>query len=44
MKILKFKPGPKVGEILKELFNQVAEKKLKNERKLLLKEIERLGN
>ncbi|MFA6080976.1 MAG: HD domain-containing protein [Patescibacteria group bacterium] len=33
MKILKIKPGPKVGEILKKLFDQVVEGKLKNEKK-----------
>ncbi len=37
MKLLKLKPGPKVGEILKNLFDQVVEKKLKNEREILLK-------
>jgi tRNA nucleotidyltransferase/poly(A) polymerase len=35
MKILKIKPGPKVGEILKKLFDQVVEGKLKNEKKIL---------
>ncbi len=39
MKLLKLKPGPKVGEILKKLFDQVVEGKLKNEREGLLKEI-----
>lgn len=35
MKILKIKPGPKVGEILKKLFDLVVEGKLKNEKKAL---------
>ncbi len=39
MKILKLKPGPKVGEILKKLFDQVVEEKLKNEKQALLKYI-----
>ena len=37
MQTLKIKPGPKVGEVLKNLFNQVVEKKIKNERTSLLK-------
>ena len=36
MKELNIKPGPKVGEILEELFNQVVEKKIPNEKKALL--------
>jgi len=39
MKILKLKPGPKIGEILKNIFNKVVEKKLKNEREALLQYI-----
>lgn len=39
MKILKIKPGVKVGQILKQLFDQVVEKKLANERETLLKKI-----
>lgn len=39
MKVLKIKPGPKVGEVLKKIFDQVANKKLKNERKTLLQYI-----
>ncbi|KKQ24617.1 MAG: tRNA adenylyl-/cytidylyl-transferase [Candidatus Roizmanbacteria bacterium GW2011_GWC2_37_13] len=42
MKILKLKPGPKVGEILEKIFDQVVEKKLKNERKELLHSINRM--
>ncbi len=36
MKILKLKPGPKVGEVLKKLFDQVVEGKVKNKRQVLL--------
>lgn len=39
MKILHLQPGPKVGEILKKIFNQVIEGKLKNDRKELLQYI-----
>ncbi len=39
MKTLKLKPGPKIGEILTKLFNQVIEEKLKNEKKILLQQI-----
>lgn len=39
MKTLKLKPGPKVGEILKKIFDQVVENKLKNEKKSLLQYI-----
>lgn len=39
MKTLKIKPGPKVGEVLKKLFDQVVEGKLKNEKKDLLNSI-----
>jgi len=39
MKILKIKPGKKVGEILKNLFDQVVDGKIKNEKHSLLKQI-----
>jgi tRNA nucleotidyltransferase (CCA-adding enzyme) len=42
MRILEIKPGPKVGKVLKYLFEKVVEKKLKNEREFLLKEIEKI--
>jgi len=42
MRILEIKPGPKVGEVLKYLFEKVVKKKLKNEREVLLKEIEKI--
>jgi tRNA nucleotidyltransferase/poly(A) polymerase len=40
MKILKIKSGPKVGEILGKLYNEVVEKKLDNERESLFKKIQ----
>lgn len=39
MKELNIKPGRQVGEILEELFNEVVENRLKNEKKVLLSEI-----
>jgi len=39
MKTLKIKPGPKVGKILKELFDNVIEGKIKNEKQALLDHI-----
>lgn len=36
MKILKLKPGVEVGKILKQIFNDVEQGRLKNERKILL--------
>lgn len=44
MKVLKIKPGPKVGKILKKLFNEVMEDASKNKREYLLKEIKKLRN
>ena len=41
MKILDLNPGPKVGEILKSIFNDVEEGRVKNDRTALLKEIEK---
>lgn len=43
MKILKIKPGPKVGEILNKLFDLVIDKKVKNEKKVLLEYLEKLA-
>lgn len=40
MKILEIKPGPKVGEVLNKLFEEVMEDYMKNEREYLLKKIE----
>ena len=39
MKTLNIKPGPKVGEVLKKLFDKVVDGKLKNEKDVLIKEI-----
>ena len=36
MKALNLKPGPKVGEILNELFEKVVNKEQENEKKALL--------
>lgn len=43
MKILKIKSGPKVGEVLEKIFNEVVENKLPNEREVLLKELEKMS-
>jgi putative nucleotidyltransferase with HDIG domain len=42
MKILRINPGPTVGKILEQLFNEVVEKKIKNEKKVLLARIEKV--
>lgn len=42
MKTLKLSPGPKVGQILKKLFEEVVEKKLANEKKALLERLKGL--
>ena len=42
MKVLNIKPGRQIGDILKNLFEQVVEGKLKNERSILLKEIKKV--
>lgn len=39
MKVLEIKPGPKVGEVLNKLFDEVADEKSKNERERLLERI-----
>lgn len=39
MKTLKIKPGPKVGEILQKLFEEVEEKKIPNEREKLIQRV-----
>lgn len=43
MKILKIKPGPKIGEIMNTLFEEVMEDTKKNEREYLQKRIKELG-
>lgn len=44
MEILKIKPGPKVGEILNKLFEEVADDPKKNKREYLLKRIKELAS
>lgn len=39
MQILKIKPGKQIGEILNRIFNDVEEKRLKNERGILLEKV-----
>ena len=39
MKTLGLPPGPKIGEILEQLFEKVADGTLKNEKKILLEEL-----
>ncbi len=39
MQVLNIKPGPKIGEILKVIFEQVEDGKLQNEREILLEKI-----
>lgn len=41
MKELKLKPGPKVGKILKNLFKDVEEKKIPNEKEALLERVKK---
>ncbi|MFH0864114.1 MAG: CCA tRNA nucleotidyltransferase [Candidatus Gottesmanbacteria bacterium] len=43
MKILNIGPGPKVGQVLNELFNEVVEKSKPNEREYLLGRIKNMG-
>lgn len=43
MKILHLKSGPKIGDILKSIFNDVEEGRVKNERETLLKQVTKLG-
>lgn len=44
MKELNLKPGPKVGETLEKIFEEVVEKKIENERKILLRRITSLNS
>lgn len=44
MEVLKIKPGPRVGEILQKLFEEVLEDSSKNNREILLKRISELKN
>lgn len=43
MKVLGIEPGPKVGEILDKLFEEVVEKKIENEKSVLLNRIKNLS-
>ncbi len=43
MKELNLKPGPRIGEILKKLFEEVEEKKIPNEKKALLAHLKSLN-
>ena len=43
MKALKLSPGPKVGEILETLFNEVVENKIENDRESLLARLKAIG-
>lgn len=42
MKLLNLKPSPKVGDILKDLLDKVINKKVKNSKSSLLKEVEKV--
>jgi len=42
MKTLKLKPSPKIGEILNELFQKVVDKKIQNNKKDLLSELQKM--
>jgi len=42
MKILNLKPSPQVGKILRQIFNEVVDKKIKNERAILLQRIQNM--
>ena len=39
MKVLRLRSGPRVGEILNTLFDEVVNKKLENEKKALIKRL-----
>ncbi len=42
MKVLNLKPGPKVGEILEMIFNEVVEKKTENKKEALIEKLKEL--
>ncbi len=44
MKILKIKPSPKVGEILKKIFDQVVDKKIENKSDILISETKKIAS
>jgi len=43
MKTLKIHPGPLVGRLLNQLFEEVVDKKLKNEKEALLKRLKQIA-
>lgn len=43
MKTLKIKPGPKIGEIMKQLFEEVIEDTSRNNKEYLLRRVEEMG-
>jgi tRNA nucleotidyltransferase (CCA-adding enzyme) len=44
MSELKIKPGPKVGKVLKDLYREVVDKKIPNEKKALIKKLKEIKN
>ena len=44
MKILKLKQGPEIGKTLKQIFEEVIDGKIKNEREILLDKIKSFSN
>ena len=44
MKILKMHPGPKVGKILQELFEEITDDSSKNTKEYLTKRVRELGS
>jgi len=44
MQILKIKPGPRVGQVLKTLFDQVVEKKLENKKEVLIEAVKKMSD
>jgi len=42
MKILKIHPGPLIGKLLNQLFEEVVDKKIKNEKEVLLKRLKQI--
>lgn len=44
MERLNLKPGPAVGKVLKKIFDEVVEGRVKNERKELLKKLKKISN
>jgi len=42
MKVLGLKPGPKVGEVLNKIFEEVEENRLENKKEILLKKLQKI--